>query len=46
MLPNNSILYYEDFKYKENSNLRDFVDSGKASDFLGTIGQQVVLVLG
>ena len=46
MLPHNSILYYEDFKYEENSELRDFIDSGKASEFLEKIGRKIILVLG
>jgi hypothetical protein len=34
MLPNGSIIYYESFKYEENADLRDFVDSSKGIEFL------------
>ncbi len=46
MLPNNSILYYEDFKYEESSELKAFVDSWKAHEFLKNIWQPIILVLG
>lgn len=46
MLPNGSIIYYESFKYEENADLRDFVDSSKGIEFLEHIWQPVILVLG
>lgn len=46
MLPYNSIVYYDDFSYERNTDMRDFLQNTYMSALLESIKERCILVLG